>query len=279
MKKIVVMLFAVATLLASMLGCVSCGDSNVKIGVQEGTTAVYYLNGDDDWGFDGFDNVTTKEYSNGGLAVYDLKNGNLDYVLIDEAPGKVLVENNAEDVKIIDVALTEEEYAFGVDKEQTDLLANVNSILTEIQGDGRFDAIMEKYFNGEDVEGITSGTKDTTKADEQLVVATNAAFAPFEYMDGNKYAGVDMEIAQIIADELELELVIENMSFDAVVTSVGKNSVDIAMAGLTVSEDRKTYVDFTNSYYNASQMLITPIDDTTFDDMDADGIVETLKGL
>lgn len=100
---------------------------------------------------------------------------------------------------------------------------------------------------------------------KQLVVATNANFAPFEYKEGNKFAGIDMEIAKLIADELGLELVIEDMDFDSVVTSVGKNNVDVAMAGLTVNEKRKQSVDFTDSYYNASQMLIVLANDTSFD--------------
>ena len=107
------------------------------------------------------------------------------------------------------------------------------------------------------------GKSDPSK---QLVVATNANFAPFEYKEGNKFAGIDMEIAKYIADKLGMELVIEDMDFDAVVTSVGKNNVDVAMAGLTVNEKRKESVDFTASYYNAAQMLIVPADNTDFDD-------------
>lgn len=103
------------------------------------------------------------------------------------------------------------------------------------------------------------------KEEDKLVVATNAAFAPFEFKQGESFVGIDMEIAQGFADYLGQKLEIRDMNFDAVVTSVGKNGVDIAMAGLTVSEKRKESVDFTDTYYNASQMIIVKADDTKFD--------------
>ena len=104
-----------------------------------------------------------------------------------------------------------------------------------------------------------------TSSKDQLVVATNAAFAPFEYMEGDSYYGIDMEIAALLAEELGKELVINNMKFDSVCLSVGEHKCDIAMAGLTVNEKRQEVVNFSKSYYNAYQKLIVKADDTTFD--------------
>ena len=84
--------------------------------------------------------------------------------------------------------------------------------------------------------GLFAGCGD---GEDKLVVATNAAFAPFEYMEGDQFVGIDMDIARGFAEYLGQELEIRDMEFDAVVTSVGKNGVDIAMAGLTVNEKRK----------------------------------------
>ena len=84
-------------------------------------------------------------------------------------------------------------------------------------------------------------------------------------MDGESYLGIDMEIMALFAAEIGQELVISNMDFDAVCLSVGQQKCDIAAAGLTVREDRKEYVDFSNSYYNASQKIIVKEGDTTFD--------------
>ena len=166
-------------------------------------------------------------------------------------------------VKVIDINLTEEEYAFGIDKAQPELLEKTNAFIEKIMKDGTFDKICNNYFGDGTPNPVTSAELDTSK--DQLVVATNAGFEPFEYMDGDKYVGIDMEIAKLLADELGMELVINNMDFDAVCLSVGQHKCDIAMAGLTVRADREEYVSFSKSYYSASQKLIVKADDTTFD--------------
>ena len=218
------------------------------------------------WDFEGFSNVDCSTYSNGGLAVQAMKNGSVNVVIIDEAPAKALAQR-IEGIKVIDIALTEEEYAYGVDKAQDSLLTSINNILASTEFAAKKAEIMNAYFGDGTPTPVTAATTaDASKAASQLVVATNAEFAPFEYKDGDKFAGVDMEIAAYIADTLGLELVILDMDFDSVVTSVGKNNVDIAMAGLTVNEVRKQSVNFTSSYYNASQMLVVLATDTTYDD-------------
>lgn len=171
---------------------------------------------------------------------------------------------SANTAKVIDVDLTEEEYAFGVDKNQMDLLEQTNTFIEKIKADGTLDAICDKYFGGGEPEAVESAELDSSK--DQLVVATNAAFEPFEYTKGDQYYGIDMEIAKLLADELGKELVIQNMDFDAVCLSVSQQKCDIAMAGLTINEERKEYVSFTDAYYQASQRLIVPSADTTFDD-------------
>ena len=187
-------------------------------------------------------------------------------------------ESSAKTAKVIDVELTNEEYAFGVDKSQPELLEQVNAFIAKIQEDGTLDEIFDKYFGGGEPTPVESAALDESK--DQLVVATNAAFEPFEYMEGENYVGIDMEIAALLAEELGQELVIQNMDFDSVCLSVGQQKCDIAMAGLTVSEDRKEYVTFSESYYQASQRLIVPSDDTTFDDMtDAETIAAALGEL
>ncbi len=165
--------------------------------------------------------------------------------------------------KVIEIDLTQEQYAFGVDKDQSDLLEDVNAFIAQIKEDGTLDAICEKYYGGGTPEPVESAVLDESK--DQLVVATNAAFEPFEYMQGDKYVGIDMEIAKLLADYLNKELVINNMDFDAVCLSVGQHKCDIAMAGLTINEERKESVNFSDPYYEASQRVIVSGDDTTFD--------------
>lgn len=179
--------------------------------------------------------------------------------------------------KVIDVELTDEEYAFGVDKTQPELLKEVNAFIAEIMSDGTFDEICDHYFGDGTPVAVKSAELDESK--DQLVVATNAAFEPFEYTKGDDYYGIDMEIAQALATKLGKELVIQNMDFDAVCLSVGQQKCDIAMAGLTIKPDREEYVTFSDSYYNASQKLIVTSDDTEFDDCkSADEVKAILDG-
>lgn len=182
-------------------------------------------------------------------------------------------------VKVIDIDLTSEEYAFGVDKDQPELLEQVNAFIAKIKQDGTLDSILDKFFSGGEPTAVESAALDTSK--DQLVVATNAQFEPFEYTKGgDSYYGIDMEIAKLLADSLGKELVIQNMNFDAVCLAVGQHQCDIAMAGLTVTESREAYVTFSESYYSASQRLITMADDTTFDNCKtADDVVAILDQL
>lgn len=179
--------------------------------------------------------------------------------------------------KVININLTDEDYAFGVDKAQPELLAKTNEFIQEIVSNGKFDEICNRYFGDGEPVLVESKELDTSK--DQLVVATNAAFEPFEYTVGNKFAGIDMEIAALLAEKLNLELVIQNMDFDAVCLSVGNHQCDIAMAGLTVNETRKEYVEFSDSYYKASQQIIVPSNNTEFDACKtADDVVAVLNG-
>lgn len=167
-------------------------------------------------------------------------------------------------VKVIDIALSEEEYAFCVSQSNTQLKDAVNTFLTKIKSNGKFDEICNNYFGDGTPLQITSATLDPSK--DQLVVATSTGFEPFEMVGANgKYSGIDLEIAYYLADELDLELVIQDMEFEAVVNSVQSGICDIGMAGLSVTPDRAEVVTFTNTYYNASQVIMARVDDTTFD--------------
>lgn len=186
--------------------------------------------------------------------------------------------DKATTAKVIDVDLTNEEYAFGVDKDQPELLEQANAFIAKILEDGTFDEICDRYFGGGEPVAVQSAKLDSSK--DQLVVATNAAFEPFEYTQGEDYYGIDMEIAALFAEELGQELVIQNMDFDAVCLSVGQHKCDIAMAGLTINEEREEMVTFTDPYYQASQRLIVPSTDTSFDDCaDADAVAAKLGEL
>lgn len=109
-----------------------------------------------------------------------------------------------------------------------------------------------------------SAAKSTAKstADEakpskgELHMATNAFFPPYEYYEEDKIVGIDAEIAKAICDKLGYDLVIDDMEFDSIITAVQSGKADFGMAGMTVTDERKEAIDFTDTYANAIQVII-----------------------
>ena len=122
--------------------------------------------------------------------------------------------------------------------------------------------------------GATSeaaATEVTTVEPGKLIMTTNAAFPPYAMTtDDGDYEGIDVEIAGAIADKLGLELVIDNKDFDAALLAVqGGEAADMVMAGVTVTDERKAVMDFTDSYASGVQVVIVPEDSdiASIDDM------------
>jgi polar amino acid transport system substrate-binding protein len=107
--------------------------------------------------------------------------------------------------------------------------------------------------------------------DGKLIMSTNAAFPPYESTDDTgKFIGIDIEVAQAIADKLGLELVIDNMEFTAALEAAQKGKADMVMAGVTVTPDRELVMEFSNSYATGIQVVIVPEDSTitSIDDLE-----------
>ena len=105
------------------------------------------------------------------------------------------------------------------------------------------------------------GSKEE-KADEKetLVMATNAEFPPYEYYDGEDVVGIDAEMAAAVAEELGMELKIEDMAFDSIIPAVESGKADMGVAGMTVTEDRLKNVNFSDTYAQATQVVIVKED-------------------
>ena len=116
---------------------------------------------------------------------------------------------------------------------------------------------------------VAEAVQSEALADGVLTVGTNAEFPPFEYVDDNGEAdGFDMALCKAIGEKLGVEVKIENMEFASLVSSIG-SKIDIAAAGMTVTDERKESVDFSNPYYEAVQYVIVPADSdiATADDL------------
>ena len=99
---------------------------------------------------------------------------------------------------------------------------------------------------------------DTTAVSTTLVMATNAEFPPYEFKEDNQFKGIDVEVAGKIAEKLGTTVEILDIAFDSIIPSVMSGKADFGMAGMTVTEDRKQSVDFSNTYQTAVQAVIVP---------------------
>ena len=168
------------------------------------------------------DGATVKRYSKGSEAIQALLAGQIDCVIIDSQPAQKFVEN-ADGLKILDEPFVEEEYAICLKKGNDELLDKINGALEELKEDGTVDDIMNNYI-------------------------------------GDTIVGIDADIAQAICDKLGYELEIDDMEFDAILAAVQSGKADFGAAGMTVTEDRLESVDFTDTYANASQVIIVKAD-------------------
>ena len=116
----------------------------------------------------------------------------------------------------------------------------------------------EETTAGEETEAeeTTAEAAETEAAGGTLVMATNAEFEPWEYHDGDAIVGIDVEIAQAIGEKLGMDVEIEDMAFDSIIPAVTSGKADFGAAGMTVTEDRLQSVDFTDTYADASQVII-----------------------
>ena len=184
-------------------------------------------------------------------AIASLRQGKVRAVVMDELPAKRFL-SEVEGLAIMKQALSEENYAIGFRKGNTELVEQVNKILAEMKADGTLDGIFAKYLVGD-----YSAAKDG-----KLYVGTEAGFAPYELRVGSGFIGIDIEMCAHIAKKLGKELVIENMNFDALPMAVSTNKVDMICAGITVTDERKENMDFSDNYVvGAKQVAVVRADD------------------
>jgi polar amino acid transport system substrate-binding protein len=159
-------------------------------------------------------------------------------------------------LKILDSEYVTEDYAIAIAKENTDLLDSVNAALTALIADGTVAQVVDFYVSG---EGELPAVQEDVAADaETLTMATNAAFPPYEYWEGDAIVGIDAVIAGLIADQLGMKLDIQDMDFDAIIPAVVSGKVDMGMAGMTVTDERLESVSFSESYATGVQVVIVP---------------------
>lgn len=135
----------------------------------------------------------------------------------------------------------------------------MNVALSELKADGTIDSIVSNYI-GDDTKGQSPyvSPEGIDRSNGTLVFATNATFEPYEYIENDQVVGIDIDIAQAICDKLGMDLQVDNIEFDAIITAVQSGKADAGIAGMTVTEDRLQNVNFTDSYATSTQVIVVP---------------------
>ena len=223
-----------------------------KIGVQLGTTGDIYASD-----YEGDEAGTTIErYNKGNDAIMALKQGKIDCVIIDSQPAAKFVEKN-DDLMILEEDFALEDYAIAISKDRPELTEAINGALAELKEEGILDQIIGNYI-GDDTKGTQPyvSPEDVDRSNGKLIMATNAAFEPYEYYSGTTIVGIDADMAQALCDKLGYELEIQDIEFDAIINAVQSGKADIGVAGMTVTEDRLKSIDFSDPYTTATQVIV-----------------------
>lgn len=232
-------------------------DLNGKtVGVQLGTTGDLLMSEEVGEGEDKLGIAGVEQYNKAADAVQALLTNKIDAVCIDDQVAKNFVAANPDELTTLDTAFAEESYAIAVSKDNSDLTEQLNGAIAELKENGTLDAILDKYIaKVEGAEGYVS-PEGTEYPNGTLVMATNAAFDPYEYIENGEIVGIDAEFAKALCDKLGYDLHIEDMEFDSIIAAVNSGKADFGMAGMTVTPERQEQIDFTDTYCTAAQSII-----------------------
>ena len=221
---------------------------NKKVGVIKGTTAETFAHG--------FENESGKmilvSYPSLADMVEPLLQGELDAVLSDDLPAKMLVENDVS-LRILNEALKEESYAGVVAKGNMGLLDSVNIALIQMRATGAYDSIVQYYVE----RGPKYHFQPGVVSGPTLKVATYAKFPPFVYYnDKNELVGSDIDIVRYVANYLERPVEFIDMEFGKIIDAVRNGEADLGFAAFSVTDERREIIDFTDNYATSKIVVI-----------------------
>ena len=218
-----------------------------RIGVQAGTTGELYVQ-------ENVPGAKIASFKSGMDAALDLKNGAIDAVVLDELPAKEIVARNPT-LTIVTDKFAKEEYAIAVKKGNAALLASINKTIKQLKSDGTYKKLIAAFMP---VDGKIKIPANLAASEQKAVVklGTNANFPPFEYVEGTDIVGFDISMGQYIAKNYRAKLEVVDMAFDSLIPALSSGAIDFIAAGMSVTEERKKNVDFSDPYYASEQVII-----------------------
>ncbi len=178
------------------------------------------------------------------------------------------------DFKLVkDPSFEVENYGMMVKKGNTELLEKFNEGLKIIKENGVYDEIYQKYFgNGEGKSDENKQDKNTEASDGKVYkIGTDAAYPPFEKQEGGQIVGFDVDILAAVAEEAGFQYELFHAGWDPLFDGIDKGNIDAGISAITITEDRKQLYDFSDPYFEATQLIMVPKDSTVASLADLEG--------
>jgi len=262
MKKILVIILA----MVAAISISACGSNEepvsiavpsdlatpgIRIGVQLGTTG--HIHADEH-----FTEAEVIPYDTNSDAILAVITGDVDAVIMDSEPARSFVERNSDSIKLLDELLSQEAYGIALPLGSPYTVLFDDAINT-LRDNGTLYNLIDYWVNQ-----VPEATRYVSPPGIQhpngtLLMGTNADFPPFEFLEYNEVVGLDPDIARAIGDLLGYEIEIVDMDFAGIILAVQTGTIDFGMAGMTITEERLEFVDFTQGYFLSGQSVIVPI--------------------
>ena len=260
MKKILSFVLLALLLCTSLFSLTACEDEIAYIATTSSDFDRYFVEGNTDRGLGTIGTYKAQCFATDALAIDAVKNGSAKYAIVTEGSF-----TTTEGLKAAEVPVRKENFAIAIDKEQSELLEDINAILAKMEENGTLSAIIASNKAGAG-KVITTATRDPERASEQLVINVAVGYAPFSEKTDAGYMGIDIEIADYIADELGLELVLCDTEYSIVVATVGMNGVDAAIGAIVPVAVQEKFVNFSDTYHTETRLLIHHEEEINFNE-------------
>ncbi|WP_421696559.1 ABC transporter permease subunit [Aestuariivirga sp.] len=255
--KSLAVLFAVTLSLVALPGCKqtdvlviekTADAQHARIGVMTGSTSEAIATQQ-------FPQAHIQSFDNVADAFGALKSGQLDAIITAYSTSLLLVRRNP-DLRLLDEKLSIEDTAIAVHKGNTELFTAVDKIISDLKAEGAFQSMSRRWFKTgpgpyEQIDIPLPATG------EPLRVGVSATREPFSFVDENgRVSGHDGDLARLIAQRLKRPVEFHDMKFLALIPALQSGKIDMIVTGMTATDQRRKFVDFTQPYYANSQVMM-----------------------
>ena len=195
----------------------------------------------------------TSSYTSAESAAADLKEGNIDCIILDKEPAEKIT-NEVPNLTILDKPYSFENFAVCVAKENIDLAQALDGAIDQLRDQGVLDGLYDKYINGGDY--TYSSPENTDLSAGTLRLAADPAMAPYEFTQGTEIQGLEIDVVRAACDILGVDIEIIPTDREEIINSIYTGRAEMGVGCLEESDDGQDRVEFSQSYTQATQVII-----------------------